>query len=531
MKRFNITAVLFIALALTSCNGWLKEQEPATTTVADYFKNGLSCQYATTGAYVPLLWEYQSTYFSDWFIGDVVSDDALKGGQNVADMGTVYDMENFKTNTNNQLLLEYYRAQYQGIGRCNLALKYIPNVACDADMNQSTKERFIGELKFLRALYYFRLVRVFGGVPLSTEVLEGEASWKMDRATIDKVYDQIIADLTDAESKLWEKSKYTSADLGRATKGAAQAMLLKVNLYRASAGYTGAVKGSYEEARNWGDKIIQSKQYTLCTNWWDNFSLAGENGPESVFEIQYSSEGSGDYGPSSEGGEGYTRGTFTLVLTRSRNSEKGGGWGFNKPSQNLFNEYENGDARRDLTIFKPEKFQNESEEVYLGCPYLSLKYAMMNEFPEKTDLHDARGPLNNKLIRYADVLLMYAEACSYAGAGTSGSAEWALNEVRKRAGMAEFPGYNIKINGVEITPTIEEAIRHERRMELAMEGHRWYDICRWGKAYEIMTAYKAQETPAAQAEMADFVKGKHELFPIPSQEMLLSGITQQNPGY
>lgn len=529
MKRFNIISVLLVALALTSCNGWLKEQEPATTTVENYFNSGLSCQYATTGAYVPLMWEYQSTYFSEWFIGDIVSDDALKGGQNVADMGAVYDLENFKTNTNNQVLLEYYRAQYQGIGRCNMALKYIPGVACDADMDQAKKDRFIGELKFLRALYYFRLVRIFGGVPLTTEILEGEASWKKDRATVDQIYNQIIADLTDAESKLWEKSKYPAAELGRATKGAAQAMLLKVNLYRAGDGYIGTEKGSYAEARKWGDKIIQSKQYSLCTNWWDNFSLEGENGPESVFEIQYSSDGTGDYGPSSEGGEGYTRGTFTLVLTRSRNPERGAGWGFNKPSQNLFNEFEDGDARRDQTIFKPEKLQND--EIYLDNPYVSLKYAMMSEFPETTDLHDSRGPLNNKVIRYADVLLMYAEACAKAGAGTSGSAEWALNEIRTRANMATYPNYNIKINGAEITPTLEEAIRHERRVELAMEGHRWFDICRWGKAYEIMTAYKAQESAAAKAEMADFQKGKHELFPIPSQEMQLSGISQQNPGY
>ncbi|MBO7368203.1 MAG: RagB/SusD family nutrient uptake outer membrane protein [Paludibacteraceae bacterium] len=531
MKNIRYTVILTVCAAvLSSCDSWIKEPTPGTITVDDYYSSAQSAEYNVNAAYVPLMWEFNDTYYSEWFIGDVVSDDALKGGQYVqSDMADVYDMENFKTISNNNFLLQYYRAQFQGVQRCNLVLHHVPNMdaALFANSKKDLQSRIIGEAKFLRAMYYFRLVRVFGGVPLVLDIIEEASKWQQPRATADQVYEQIIKDLTEAEAVLWTKNdgRLSATDLGRATKGAAQAMLLKVNLY---------IK-NYEEARKWGDDIIESKVYSLCPKYADNFTLEGENGQESVFEIQYMQDPTSDYGE----GNGFTRGTFATILTRSRSeyfATNTVGWGFNKPTMNLYNEYEEGDVRRDVTIFNPtdEQITNPAEEIYLGDRLLSRKYALYSD-DNTTCLklsHATRSPINTKYIRYADVLLMYAEACIYAGAGKYGDAAKVLNEVRDRAGLGDkhFGSYTIKINGEEINPTIEQAVRHERRMELAMEGHRWFDLCRWGIAKTTMDAYIATETDEVKAEYGGFVAGKHELFPIPSQEIDLNPM-DQNPGY
>ena len=556
MKKIRIfvkaAITSLVVLGLGSCSDWLKEPTPGQTNLADYYTTWQAALENVNAAYTPLAWEYQGTYYAEWFIGDIVSDDALKGGQYIqSDMADVYDMENWKTQTDNELLLQYYRAKYQGIQRCNLVLERVPGMdpeLFDEEEYQCVdglQERIIGEAYFLRAFYYFQLVRVYGGVPLVLNNLLTDADWQQPRATAEAVYDQIVADLTEANKRLWLRSdsRFADTDLGRVTKGAVQAMLLKVNLYR----------HQYEEARAWGDSIILSNEYSLETDYADNWLLENENGVESVFEIQYMEDPSSDYGE----GNGFSRGTFTQILTRSRSQDpmfgSNAGWGFNKPTHNLYDEYEEGDPRRDVTIWDATgHMTNESEEIYCGTPYCSRKYAWYttdadgNVTGANTLAHASRGPLNYKLIRYADVLLMYAEACEAAGgAGKCGkTAEQALNEVRQRAranaadpdALPDWPGYSIKVNGQEIAdPTLQQAIRHERRVELAMEGHRWFDICRWGgfdnqgvKAH--MDAYAATESQEARDEMADFVAGKHELFPIPEEERMLNPM-EQNPGY
>lgn len=517
MKKLILILFATGSMFLVSCNDWLLEPTPGVTLLEDYFTVGKTAIQSTNGAYVPLTWEYNSTYFPEWFIGDVASDDALKGGQSVGDMADAYDFENFKTNSNNGYLLDFYRAQYQGIARCNLALQQIPAMKNDSVMDKRVQNRLLGELKFLRAMYYFRLVRVFGGVPKTTEPINSSADWKQPRASASDIYSLIISDLEDANKGLWKKSEYAATDLGRATKGAAQAMLLKTNLYLKN----------YADAKRWGDSIIISNEYQLISNYADNFTLAGENGMESVFEIQYSADPMSDYG----NGNGFTRGTFTVVLTRSRSS-KYQGWGFNKPTQNLYNEFEINDPRRDATIFNPSdaEIETPAQEIYLGSRYLNRKYALMN--PDNSIIkldHPTRGPINNKVIRYADVLLMYAEACCELNNLTP--AKNALEEVRSRARgtqaiLPAFPYGTYADNQADL----RKAIRHERRVELAMEGHRWFDLCRWGVVKEVMDVYKTTESTEAQGHMAPFIAGKHELFPIPSQEIDLNPM-EQNPNY
>ncbi len=546
-KTQYIVLALAMGASLMGCKGYLTELEPGTTRLNDYFVSTDAAVENVTGCYVPLMWEYNSTYCAEWFIGDIVSDDALKGGGSTTDMADSYDMENWRTTSQNTLLLDFYRAQYQGIARCNLAIKYISamEVGLDEKFTASMKNRLLGEAYFLRAYYYFRLLRVYGGVPITTDVIDSSDRWGVPRSSVEAVFDQILSDLAEANKGLWVRSQYDDEQLGRATKGAAQAMLMKVNLYRASSYWNARIGADVSEcftaAKAWGDSIIASGEYDLCPNYEDNFTLAGENGVESVFEIQYSEQPWSDYGE----GFGFTAGSFTQILMRSRSSKIGGGWGFDHPTQNLYDEFETADSiRRNVAILVPADslIESPAEEIYLDNRYLNNKYGMYRD-PEnlgggygKWSLHASRGPLNNRQIRYADVLLMYAEATL--GLGDEATAKTYINKVRTRAGLGEVGTYSIKINGTEIAaPTVEQCLRHERRVELAMEGHRWFDLVRWEGVdgtglKEHMDAYAKTESANAQSHITSFIKGKHELFPIPQEEIQLNPTTMdQNPGY
>ena len=541
-KALTYSALALATLSLSSCNDWLTEETPGTTKVSEFFTSLSTAEAVVNAAYVPMTWEFGTTYYPEWYFGDIVSDDALKGGQDINDGADLRELENFKANSDNEILLGYYRAQWQGIQRANLAIDEIPTTrieteGTEADKQAKYRDRYLGEAYFLRGYYYFRLARMFGGMPLIDYVIKSSNQWAQKRATMDETLNFAIDDFKRAENLLWEKDKYSNEELGRATKGAAQAMLLKANLYRAdyqrNAGNETEAQKYFAEAAKWGKEVIKSRQYSLWPNYLDNFRLANENGRESVFEIQYTEEATSDYG-----GEGYTRGTMTTILQRSRSSAFGeAGWGYNRPTQNLYNEYEAGDARRDETILIPtdEQIETPAQEIYCGDRMLNRKYAMYNDGTNGGIYklaHATRSPKNNIQIRYADVLLMYAEACCESG--DLPSAKSALKEVRDRAGLSQFP-YTAVIQGKTVTfndnqDDLRKAIRHERRVELAMEGHRWFDITRWGIAKETMDTYMAGETKEAKDLYGTFQKGKHELFPIPSKEIDLSGI-EQNPNW
>lgn len=532
IKNHLIAAgILATGMLTTGCNDWLGEDSPGSTKLEDFFINGTAYIQTINGCYAPLAWEYNNSYFSEWYFGDIASDDALKGGQNLADGADAYDIDNFKTNANNTIVLDYYRAKYQGIIRCNLAIKQLEGFEGDDIVNPDRRDCLLGEAYFLRGFYYFQLVRLFGGVPLIHDVLDSSDRWIQPRATAEEVYNSIVSDFRQAESLLFEKKDYPAEDLGRATKGAACAMLCKVYLYMQD----------YDNAYTWGKKFVDEHylpgRYSLCANYADNFTLAGENGPESIFEIQYASDPTSDYGE----GFGFTRGTFGAILTRPRMSslDSKAGWGWNHPTQNLYDEFEPGDIRREAAIGVPdEDAQQEIEVVYLGSPYYNNKvsYSEGGTFPAID--HHSRGPLNYRLVRTSDVLLLYAEAALESGKDLN-AAKWALEQVRGRAranasapsALPQFPGYR----GYTDSPaSLRDAIRHERRVELAMEGHRWFDIVRWGIAAQVMDkdngTYGRNETPEARAEMASFIPGKNELFPIPAEEIALNPMTQ-NPGY
>ena len=511
MKK--ITFAIISVLALSACNDWLQERSPMTNTAADYFTGYGAARQVVTAVYVPAMWEFQNTYYSEFFFGDVMSDDALKGGQNTSDMSDVYYLENFKATDNLSIILDYYRAQYQGIARANLAVEQVSAMEKDGTLEGSLCRQLIAEARFMRAFYYFRLVRAYGAVPIVTSPIYSAEGWKVPRAeSVQKVYDEVInPDLQYAAQNLPKKSEYAPKDLGRATQGAAQAMLLKVYLYQKN----------YHEAAVWGETFLrdQASEYSLCDDYADNFTLEGENGPESVFEIQYMREPTSDYGE----GNGFTRGTFTTILTRARSGLSGAvtGWGFNRPTHDLYNEYEDGDPRREATILVPlpSEIKNEAEDIYMGDELLTVKRTLYDpdtrSYP-KID-HDTRSPINLIVIRLADVYLMYAEAC--AGDNDEPTGWTYINKVRSRVGLAD----------ADRSQGFGKALRHERRVELAMEGHRWFDLCRWGIVKETMNAYRAGESDEVKAAMSEFRDGL-ELLPIPYEEVRLGGL-EQNPAY
>ena len=508
MKKISIAIISLFAL--TACNGWLQERSPMTNTPADYLTGYDAAKQLVTAAYVPAMWEFQNTYFSEFFFGDILSDDALKGGQNTQDMSDVFYLENFKATDNLSILLDYWRAQYQGIARANLAIEQISALDTDDVLTDELKNNLLGEARFMRAFYYFRLVRAYGAVPVVTKPIYSAEGWIVPRAeSAQKVYDDVInPDFQFAAANLPKKSEYASADMGRATQGAAQAMLMKAYLYQKN----------YSEAKNWGDQFLadQAGEYSLCSNYADIFTLEGENGPESIFEVQYMEDPTSDYGE----GNGFTRGTFTPILTRARSGLSGTvtGWGFNRPTHNLYDEYEAGDPRRDATILVPlaTEIKNPAEDVYLGDELMTIKRTLYDAASRSYPAldHDSRGPINLIVMRLADFYLLYAEACE----GSSTSWDY-IDLVRNRVGLAP----------ADRTGDFNTALRHERRVELAMEGHRWFDLCRWGIVKETMNAYRLTESAEVQAVMSVFSDGM-ELLPIPYEEVRLGGL-EQNPAY
>ena len=564
-KIYRRLAILLLTTTVfSSCSDFLDIEKPNTIDIKDAYANSSDALAGVTAAYAPMLWEFQnnvgSAYFPEWFIGDVCSDDALKGSNSLSDMETLYEMENFKTRSDNTSLWWFYRCQYIGIFRCNQVFDVVPYM--DPTLfSGDLQNRIIGEALFLRAYYYLRLARVFGGVPLVDSIIKYQDEWKKKRASAEDIYNFIYDDLVLAIQYLPEK--YAPADLGRATKGAARALLMKA--YMANVCGTDAEKQQrIDAAKLQGDTIIDSNVYSLVTvpvtisyegtdenqdpitielkyNPYEYiFTLEGENNTESVFEAQYIGDGGSDLW----NGLGYTIASIAPLLTRPRWGQYEG-WGFNRPTQELYDEFELGDMRREATIYNPTEGQLAASDdntmnlnVYLGNRYTSLKYVMMRKDTTFIkSLRDNIASINRKDTRYSDVLLLYAETCCKSTTPNYSKAKWALEEVRSRARideegnvrniLPEFPNYR----GYLDTPEdLYKAIQHERRVELAMEGHRWFDLVRWGIAAEVMNNYRATTKPKIAEQMEPFVKGKHELFPIPLQERDMNDMPQ-NPGY
>lgn len=460
-------------------------------TFDTYFETEDHAVWATNAIYQKFrTWEMAAF---PWIgITDIISDDADKGS---TDNDGLYllEIDNFTFDATNVAFSGAWAGHYQTIFRANLAIENIPEI----DMDETLKNRLIGEAKFLRAYTYFRLVQWFGDIPLITRQLNDDEYFTQERSPKEEVYDFIEQDLLDAIAVLPEKSEYAAKDLGRATKGAAKGILTKLYM----------VKKDFANAEKYALEIINSGEYQLLERYADNFLPVGEHGAESVFETGAVAIQAPVVGP----------GATPFNMIQGVRGVPNLGWGFNRPSDALVASYEAGDPRRQATIiYVGEVLPDGSTIVEDNPEILNERYNQKAWVPAHAGLQD-NGPGNIRILRYADILLLAAEALNENG--KSAEALIYLEMVRSRARGAN----NFILPPVTTTDQDElrQIIYHERRVELAMEQHRWFDLLRWGLAAEAMKAVGK-----------DFVEGKHELLPIPQAEIDLSnGNLAQNPGY
>jgi hypothetical protein len=509
LKKAKLIYLIFAASLFSSCKKEFLDKKPQVSLVDEnFYKTDQDMIAAINAAYDPLTMESDrlgQQFCLPFLFGDVVSDDALKGGSGDPDQANFDYLEKFKGESRFQELLLVWQKNYTGIYRSNLVLQFAPK----SNASENIKNRVIGEAKFLRAYYHFELVKMFGDVPLVTKVLNPD-EYTLERSPKTEVYRQIEADLTDALA-LPEKGQI---ELGRATKSAAQALLARVQMYQTLNDQT-----KWSEVLRNAEAVIKSGIYDLEPDFSTIHTTAKENGIESIFEIQFASGIPGRGGDNNSPWGSGNEGTFLNIMIRGRDN---GGWGFNCPTIDLLNEFKKepmndsvADPRLKATIIQDgDTVSGEKYIVSAGnYPYTGTYSRKYSERQLNSYLDPSDGPSNYRVIRYADVLLMAAEAANELG--NSGDALKYLNLVRKRVNM---PAKN---------ETSKDALRaiiwRERRIELALEGHRFFDLVRQGRAAEVMTA---------TTEGKGFKAGTHEVFPIPLTEVQLSkGKITQNKGY
>lgn len=505
MRRFLY--LLLPLIGLTSCEDFLTREPLVETTEANFYRNEADAIAAVNAAYDALQFEATPDFHFRWMFGDVVSDDAIKGGSGPNDIPELGRLENFRGTAANALVESEWAENYRGIYRANLVLVNVPNI----EMDEVKKAQILGEASFIRAYFYYYLNIMFGGVPMVTEPLAPE-EYNLARSTPEEIWGLIESDLTSAIASLPTRSEYPLSDQGRITKGAAQALYVKALLWQER----------FAEAESVANDIITSGEYMLEPVYASIWTLQGENGPGSVFEIQYMSESNGDWGRFQEG-------TLTNVFQRARGQYNG--YGFNIPTQDLVDAYENGDPRLDATIFMEGDIMGDRGVFSIGAtgqphPYYARKYFLNQADEASTGDTQVNGPSNDRVIRYADVLLMHAEAAAMNGNAAGALAS--LNAVRARA-----RGNNANIlPDVQTTNTddLMAAIRQERRVELALEGHRFFDLVRWGIADQELDA--VIDYHGDPVDETNYDPSIHSLFPIPQSQIdATNGAITQNPGY
>jgi len=488
---FRLGLILLLAVVSSCGEDFLERKPKGQLTFDTFFETSDHAVWATNAIYQKFrTWEMCAF---PWIgITDIISDDADKGST-PTDALYMLQLDQFSFDATNEGINGAWSGHYQLIFRANLAINNIPGI----DMDEELRNRLVGEAKFLRAYTYFRLVQWFGDIPLVTSSLSQDEYYNQTRTSKEVVYDLIEQDLLDAIAVLPEKSDYPAADLGRATKGAARGMLAKLYM----------VKQQFADAIVQCDSIILSGEYMMLTRYSDNFLRVGEHGAESIFEISAVAEQAAIAGP----------GATPFNMVQGVRGVPNLGFGFNRPSDDLVADYEAGDPRRQATIiYVGEVLPDGSTIVQDNPEVLNERYNQKAWVPAHAGLND-NGPGNIRILRYSDILLLAAEA--YNEEGNPGKALEYLNLVRARArGNNNF--ILPDITTMDKTE-LREILYHERRVELAMEQHRWFDLARWGRLADVM--------PLVQP---NFVASKHILLPIPQSEIdLTGGALVQNNGY
>ena len=490
MKKIKyIFTILSLGLAMQSCDtDGLELNNPSQLSPETYFENEVQVRSAVNAVYANLqtIGTYSRNYY---FIMDNMAHENEGNPQLEANKRLFLD---FTFDASSELVNQFWDSSYRGINKANFVINNEEkiNLIPNALMSQASKNKYIGEAKFLRGLYYFNLVTLYGGVPLITTV--PESSEGFPRNTVDEVYAQIISDLTDAANTLLPKA---TEEKGRATRGAAYALLGKVQLYR----------GNYSEALAAFDKIYGV--YELTANWFDNFMEETEHNSETIFGVEFDDDmGNNAFWNNAVSGEGPNEASL-----------RGQSYGFVDwfncyPSDVLLNEFEPNDPRYKDSFYEVGDTYAGGEltitEISLGRKTVWRKY--QNYYKDANE--DLQSGINFGIIRFADVLLMMAEAANEVV--DQSTAIGYINEVRDRVGM---PLLSDGLSKAQVF----DAIVHERMVELAGEQVRFADLKRWGLAAQELGQF-------------GFQSGTHELLPIPEAEINSNSAINpedQNPGY
>ena len=511
MKRTQGIIIGLLLLSATSCKKDFIQLAPVDSyTEENFYKTATQFQSAIVAAYAPL----RDVLVNDYFTSEMHSDNTIY--QPYADQGTAYvqrrNIADFTNTSTNAYANATWQHSYTGISRCNIVIESLKK----ATIPDSVKKSIDGQAKFLRALNYFRLVRLYGAVPMFLKVIDKADDAFIPRAGVDSVYQQIIADAQDAINELPPPAKFPQS--GIATKGAATMLLADV----------------YAVQKRWSDaeaalNTLAAMGYSLFPNYADAFLPANKNGVESLFEIQFLGGTSTGATPNVTTLHFIPRTKSTALLTGIVIDNTGSG-GWNTPSSDLIASYQAKDKRLDASIGIIEGTYDGSYYFTYsaaksignytpaagkkGIPY--IKKYVHSPLPATTGSSD-----DFPIYRYSEALLLLAESLNEQGKSSAALAP--LNRIRTRAGL----------DPVTVTDQaqLRDTIWHERRLELAFENHRWEDLMRSGKALDVINAFgvKIRQEIAYLPTDSHVVTTHNLLFPIPQDNIDLNPKLTQNP--
>ncbi|MBT32263.1 MAG: RagB/SusD family nutrient uptake outer membrane protein [Thalassobius sp.] len=494
-KIFIIIISLGLVNFFYSCSDFLEESPEDRYVIDNFYSSGTDAEAAVAAVYQQLY----DIYERHIFLLNALPTDDEKNGLGMPNQ-YLQNLEYLRHTSENQFTREMWQRNYSGIARANTAILNIP----DVNMDENLKSRLIGEAKFLRALYYFNLVRFYGDVPLLLK-LESVDDALGARAPVSEVYSQIILDLTDAENTL--PDTYSESNSGRATKGAAKILLGKVYL----------TMHEYQQSADKLAEVIENEGtygYGLHEDYGDNWETATEIGQEMVFSIEFMDPpGNGNSAMILQGPKYSLPGGFSVLgLTNSNEADI--------PTRDLYDRFSDEDERKAAT------FTTDFVSLIDGTVHTST-IPIFTKYWEEGESNPSNSDANMHVIRYADALLMYAEALNEIG--QTDKAYTFLNRVRERA----FNSVDYNYAGLS-AQEFREAVWEERRLELAMEGHRWFDLVRTGRFIERMKEHAAYEASVAESnkvEITQNIKDYMILMPIPQREIDLNVDLVQNAGY
>ncbi len=489
IRKTYIAGLLAAGLTLTSCENLLLNPVPESVlTTTNAFSNARDLELGVFGVYNRL----QARVPNDFVLMEVPSDNMY--GEYFATAPGMDAINTLDVTSTNAKVNSFWQETYNGIFRANLVLA---NIEVPDDYIAGKKEQLIGESKFLRAYFYFDLVRLFGGVPKVTEIIGITDATQIGRATEQEIYDLIVEDLTDAMSKLPK-----TVEQGRASQGAATALLAKVQVYREN----------WAAAKTLLEKLNSEFDYQLLANYGDLFEIATEVNKEAIFSVAYVG-----------GTNGHTL-SYILLPNGGVKGYSNTGSRVGRPTWDLHKAFEEGDTRFGQTITEnhlPWNAQSENDAFW--WPYFS-KWMIPAEIA-------ASSGLDIPLLRYADMVLLYAEVLH-----KSGDTEKALTELNKvRARAFKSAAHNYTMSDVPTADAFMDVLLNERRLELAVENNRWFDLVRTGKFVEKLQTVQGEYNPSTGQAVPVVRQAKPfmKYFPIPWEQIQLSGkdVLVQNEGY